>query len=118
MWRTQGYDAGVKLLDGIAALEPVRWSINTHRGCMADCSFCSITEHEGRVVQSRSGDGVVREIGRTLETEAGWSGFVADVEAAIEGVLGLVKDDIATGIIGPQGAKYAPYLISVFLFIL
>ncbi len=38
--------------------------------------------------------------------------------AAIEGLLGLVKDEIATGIIGPQGAKYAPYLISIFLFIL
>ena len=38
--------------------------------------------------------------------------------AAIEGLLSLVKDDIATGIIGPKGAKYAPYLISVFLFIL
>ena len=38
--------------------------------------------------------------------------------AAVEGLLGLVKDEIATGIIGPQGAKYAPYLISIFLFIL
>ena len=38
--------------------------------------------------------------------------------AAVEGLLSLVKDEIATGIIGPQGAKYAPYLISIFLFIL
>lgn len=37
---------------------------------------------------------------------------------AVESLLTLVKDEIATGIIGPQGAKYAPYLISIFLFIL
>lgn len=38
--------------------------------------------------------------------------------AAVEGLVTLVKDDIATGIIGPEGTKYAPYLISLFLFIL
>lgn len=38
--------------------------------------------------------------------------------AAVEGLVTLVKDEIATGIIGPQGVKYAPYLISIFLFIL
>jgi uncharacterized radical SAM protein YgiQ len=49
--------------EGIAALEPVRWSVNTHRGCMADCSFCSITFHQGRGIQSRSPESVLREAG-------------------------------------------------------
>jgi F-type H+-transporting ATPase subunit a len=39
-------------------------------------------------------------------------------QAAVESLVGFVRDEIAVGIIGPEGAKYAPYLLSLFLFIL
>src|SRR4028119_719284 len=46
----------------IPAVETVKHSIVTMRGCFGGCSFCSITEHEGRVIQSRSAESVLREV--------------------------------------------------------
>src|SRR5690606_31836232 len=46
----------------IPAYEMIRFSVNIMRGCFGGCSFCSITEHEGRVIQSRSEDSIIREI--------------------------------------------------------
>jgi radical SAM superfamily enzyme YgiQ (UPF0313 family) len=40
----------------------IRFSVNIMRGCFGGCTFCSITEHEGRIIQSRSEDSVIREI--------------------------------------------------------
>ena len=45
----------------IPALEPVRFSITSHRGCFGSCSFCALTHHQGRIVQSRSEDSILRE---------------------------------------------------------
>ncbi|MBN1234470.1 MAG: YgiQ family radical SAM protein, partial [Methanotrichaceae archaeon] len=47
--------------DPIPALEPVRFSITSHRGCFGSCSFCALTHHQGRIVQSRSVDSILRE---------------------------------------------------------
>ena len=63
---------------GIPALESVRWSVNTHRGCMADCSFCSITFHQGRTIQSRSEASILREV-RDLVGHADFRGTITDV---------------------------------------
>lgn len=73
---------------GIPALEPVRWSINTHRGCMADCSFCSITFHQGRSIQSRSPESVVREAA-ALAAHHGFRGTITDVGGPTANMYGL-----------------------------
>jgi uncharacterized radical SAM protein YgiQ len=62
----------------IPAFETVKHSIVTMRGCFGGCTFCSITEHEGRVIQSRSADSVVREI-RTLRRMGDFNGVISDV---------------------------------------
>lgn len=73
---------------GIAALEPVRWSVNTHRGCMADCSFCSITFHQGRSIQSRSEASVLREVA-ALAASHDFRGTITDVGGPTANMWGL-----------------------------
>jgi uncharacterized radical SAM protein YgiQ len=62
----------------IPAFETVKHSIVTMRGCFGGCSFCSITEHEGRVIQSRSAESVLREV-RALRRMDGFRGVISDV---------------------------------------
>jgi len=62
----------------IPAYETVKHSIVSHRGCFGGCSFCSITEHEGRIIQSRSQAGILREV-RTLSQLQGFRGVISDV---------------------------------------
>ena len=46
----------------IPAYEMIRHSVNIMRGCFGGCTFCSITEHEGRIIQNRSEDSIIREV--------------------------------------------------------
>ncbi len=62
----------------IPAFETVKHSIVTMRGCFGGCTFCSITEHEGRVISSRSADSVLREV-RALRRMDGFDGVVTDL---------------------------------------
>ncbi|HMJ13104.1 MAG TPA: YgiQ family radical SAM protein, partial [Polyangiaceae bacterium] len=62
----------------IPAFETVKHSIVTMRGCFGGCTFCSITEHEGRIIQSRSEGSVLREV-RALRRMQGFSGVISDV---------------------------------------
>ncbi len=62
----------------IPAYETVKHSIVTMRGCFGGCTFCSITEHEGRVIQSRSAESVLREV-RSLRRMDGFHGVISDV---------------------------------------
>jgi uncharacterized radical SAM protein YgiQ len=64
--------------DRIPAFETVKHSIVTMRGCFGGCTFCSITEHEGRIIQSRSESSVLREV-RQLSRMEGFSGVITDV---------------------------------------
>ncbi|MEM7309644.1 MAG: YgiQ family radical SAM protein [Planctomycetota bacterium] len=73
---------------GIPALEPVRWSVNTHRGCMADCTFCSITFHQGRSIQSRSEESVQRELEK-LTAHPDFKGTITDVGGPTANMWGL-----------------------------
>ncbi len=73
---------------GVPALEPVRWSINTHRGCMADCTFCSITFHQGRSIQSRSPESILREASALAE-HADFRGTITDVGGPTANMWGL-----------------------------
>lgn len=73
---------------GVPALESVRWSVNTHRGCMADCSFCSITFHQGRTIQSRSEESILREV-RDLIGHRDFRGTITDVGGPTANMYGL-----------------------------
>jgi len=61
------------------AWEMIRFSINIMRGCFGGCTFCSITEHEGRIIQSRSEDSVVREVETIRDEVAEFTGFISDL---------------------------------------
>jgi len=63
----------------IPAYEMIRFSINIMRGCFGGCSFCSITEHEGRIIQNRSEDSIIREIETIRDTVPGFTGHVSDL---------------------------------------
>ena len=63
----------------IPAWEMIRFSVNIMRGCFGGCTFCSITEHEGRIIQSRSEDSVIREIEAMRDTVQGFTGVVSDL---------------------------------------
>jgi len=62
----------------IPAYETIKNSIVTMRGCFGGCTFCSITEHEGRIIQSRSESSVLREV-RALSRMEGFRGTITDV---------------------------------------
>ena len=57
----------------------IRFSISIQRGCFGGCSFCSITEHEGRIIQNRSEDSVLREIETIRDTVPGFTGVISDL---------------------------------------
>ena len=63
----------------IPAWEMIRFSVNIMRGCFGGCTFCSITEHEGRIIQNRSEDSIVREIETIRDTVPGFTGVISDV---------------------------------------
>ena len=63
----------------IAAWEMIRFSIPIMRGCFGGCTFCSITEHEGRIIQSRSEASVVREIETIRDAAPGFTGVISDL---------------------------------------
>ncbi|UCH53393.1 MAG: YgiQ family radical SAM protein [Pseudomonadota bacterium] len=63
----------------IPAYEMIRFSVSIMRGCFGGCTFCSITEHEGRIIQSRSRDSVLREIETVRDTVPGFTGIISDV---------------------------------------
>jgi uncharacterized radical SAM protein YgiQ len=63
----------------IPAYHMIRFSVAIQRGCFGGCTFCSITEHEGRIIQSRSEDSVVREIETIRDDVKGFTGVISDL---------------------------------------
>ena len=63
----------------IPAYKMIRFSIAIQRGCFGGCTFCSITEHEGRIIQSRSEGSVLREIETIRDTVPGFTGVISDL---------------------------------------
>lgn len=63
----------------IPAYKMIRFSIAIQRGCFGGCTFCSITEHEGRIIQSRSEESVLREIETVRDTVPGFTGVISDL---------------------------------------
>jgi len=63
----------------IPAYKMIRFSVAIQRGCFGGCTFCSITEHEGRIIQNRSEDSVIREIEKIRDTVPGFTGVISDL---------------------------------------
>jgi len=63
----------------IPAYKMIRFSVAIQRGCFGGCTFCSITEHEGRIIQSRSEDSVIREVEKVRDTVPGFTGVISDL---------------------------------------
>jgi len=63
----------------IPAWEMIRFSINIMRGCFGGCTFCSITEHEGRIIQSRSENSILHEIEQIRDKTIGFTGVISDL---------------------------------------
>ena len=63
----------------IPAYEMIRFSVNIMRGCFGGCTFCSITEHEGRIIQSRSEGSILREIEEIRDKVPGFTGTISDL---------------------------------------
>ena len=68
------YDAA----GGVPAFSEVKFSISSNRGCFGECSFCALTFHQGRVLQTRSHDSIVREA-RELTRDPEFKGYINDV---------------------------------------
>lgn len=63
---------------GIPALNEVKFSITSHRGCYGGCSFCALTFHQGRTIQNRSQDSIIDEA-KTMTTYDDFKGYIHDV---------------------------------------
>ncbi|PML80057.1 YgiQ family radical SAM protein [Enterovibrio norvegicus] len=63
----------------IPAYEMIKTSVNIMRGCFGGCSFCSITEHEGRIIQNRSQESILNELEDIREKVPGYTGVISDL---------------------------------------
>ncbi len=78
----------------IPAYEMIKTSVNIMRGCFGGCTFCSITEHEGRVIQSRSEESILKEIGDIAKKVPGFTGVISDLGGPTANMYRLnCKDD-------------------------
>ncbi len=63
----------------IPAFEMIQHSVTIMRGCFGGCTFCSITEHEGRIIQNRSEDSIIKEIESIRDTSPAFTGVISDL---------------------------------------
>ena len=79
----------------IPAYEMIRFSINIMRGCFGGCTFCSITEHEGRIIQSRSEQSILQEIEDIRDKTPGFTGTISDLGGPTANMYRLACKDPA-----------------------
>ena len=72
----------------IPAFEMIKFSINTHRGCFGGCNFCTIAAHQGKFIQSRSEESIIKEI-KALNNLPGFAGNISDVGAPTANMYGM-----------------------------
>ena len=72
----------------IPAFEMIKFSINTHRGCFGGCNFCTIAAHQGKFIQSRSEESIIKEI-TALNELPGFAGNISDVGAPTANMYGM-----------------------------
>lgn len=78
----------------IPAYEMIKFSINTHRGCFGSCSFCTISAHQGKFVQSRSKESILKEISKLTEMEE-FKGNISDVGGPTANMYSMKGKDLA-----------------------
>ena len=76
----------------IPAYEMIKFSVNTHRGCFGGCNFCTIAAHQGKFIQSRSEDSIIKEI-KGLNNLPGFAGNISDVGAPTANMYGMKGKD-------------------------
>ena len=79
----------------IPAYEMIRFSINIMRGCFGGCTFCSITEHEGRIIQNRSEQSILNEIEDIRDKTPGFTGTISDLGGPTANMYRLACKDPA-----------------------
>ncbi len=72
----------------IPAYDMIKFSINTHRGCFGGCNFCTIAAHQGKFIQSRSEENILREV-RALNSLPGFAGNISDLGAPTANMYGM-----------------------------
>ena len=72
----------------IPAFEMIKFSINTHRGCFGGCNFCTIAAHQGKFIQSRSEESIIKEI-KALNNLPGFAGNISDIGAPTANMYGM-----------------------------
>ena len=72
----------------VRALETIRFSVTTHRGCYGECNFCAIAVHEGRIVQWRSEESILSEI-RRITALPGFKGYIPDMGGPTANMYGF-----------------------------
>lgn len=72
------YHPSYEALGGVPAISEVRFSLTSNRGCFGGCNFCALTFHQGRIIQSRSHESIIKEA-ELLTKEKGFKGYIHDV---------------------------------------
>lgn len=75
---TRTYHPSYEAMGGIPALNEVKFSITSHRGCFGSCSFCALTYHQGRVIQNRSQNSIIEEA-KLLTDDNDFKGYIHDI---------------------------------------
>ena len=78
----------------IPAYDMIKFSVNTHRGCFGGCNFCTIAAHQGKFIQSRSEESILREIAE-LNNLPGFAGNISDVGAPTANMYGMHGKDVS-----------------------
>jgi uncharacterized radical SAM protein YgiQ len=85
----------------IPALETVRFSITSHRGCLGSCTFCSLGPHQGRIIQRRSKESIRREAARITRLD-GFRGHITDIGGPTANMYGATCAKMASGQVCPD----------------
>ena len=72
------YHPSYEKLGGVPAIKEIKFSLSSNRGCFGGCSFCAITFHQGRIIQTRSHDSILREAER-MTKDPEFKGYIHDV---------------------------------------
>ena len=78
----------------IPAFDMIKFSVNIMRGCFGGCTFCSITEHEGRIIQNRSEESILREVEKIRDTAPQFTGIISDLGGPTANMYRLACKDI------------------------
>jgi uncharacterized radical SAM protein YgiQ len=85
----------------VPALETVRFSITSHRGCLGSCTFCSLSAHQGRIIQWRSRRSILSEAARITRLD-GFRGHITDIGGPTANMYGATCAKMASGRVCPD----------------